>query len=54
MARFPERGCRRDDIRPGLLIIGFERRFPVAFSVSHERVTILRLFYGWDWERLIT
>jgi toxin ParE1/3/4 len=45
-----ERGTRRDDIRPGLRIIGFERRVTAAFVVSGERVLILRLFYGGqDW-----
>lgn len=54
MAHPPERGHRRDDIRPGLRIVGFERRITVAFAVAGERVTILRLFYGGrDWERLI-
>jgi len=41
-----ERGRLRDDIRPGLRIVGFERRVTVAFSVDDGRVTILRLFYG--------
>lgn len=46
-----ERGHRRDDIRPGLRIIGFERRVTVAFVVGAERVVILRIFYGGrDWE----
>ena len=46
-----ERGNRRDDIRAGLRIVGFERRVTVAFSVDESRVTILRLFYGGkDWE----
>ncbi len=46
-----ERGRRRDDIRPGLRIIGFERRITIAFSVGERSVTILRLFYGGvDWE----
>jgi toxin ParE1/3/4 len=46
-----ERGQRRDDIRPGLRIIGFERRVTVAFSVGERSVTILRVFYGGvDWE----
>ena len=35
-----ERGHKRDDIRPGLRIIGFERRFFVAFTVSETHVTI--------------
>lgn len=42
----PKRGHKRDDIRPGLKIIGFERRVSVAFTVSETRVTILRLFHG--------
>ncbi|MGJ0502645.1 MAG: type II toxin-antitoxin system RelE/ParE family toxin [Methylocystis sp.] len=46
-----ERGTRRDDIRPGLRIIGFERRVTVAFTVEAERVVVLRLFYGGaNWE----
>jgi toxin ParE1/3/4 len=46
-----ERGHLRDDIRPGLRIVGFERRVTIAFSVDDARVTILRVFYGGrDWE----
>ena len=46
----PERGTRRDDIRPGLRTVGFERRLTLAFLVD-EQVTILRIFYGGrDWE----
>jgi toxin ParE1/3/4 len=41
-----ERGHRRDDIRPGLRITGFERRIAIAFIVEPEQVTILRLYYG--------
>ena len=49
----PERGHKRDDIRPGLRIIGFERRISVAFTVSENRVPILRLFRsGRDWKAL--
>jgi toxin ParE1/3/4 len=45
-----ERGTRRDDIRSGLRMIGFERRVTAAFAVSDTQVTILRLFYGGqDW-----
>ena len=51
MSRAFERGHRRDDVRPGLRIIGFERRVTVAFTVSETHVVILRRFYsGWDWE----
>ena len=49
LARFStasERGTRRDDIRPGLRTIGFERRITVAFTVSGDEVVIQRVFYG--------
>jgi toxin ParE1/3/4 len=46
-----ERGHARDDIRTGLRVIGFERRITIAFTVSDQAVTILRLFYGGqNWE----
>lgn len=41
-----ERGTKRDDVRPGLRIIGYERRVTIAFTVTAERVEILRVFYG--------
>jgi toxin ParE1/3/4 len=41
-----ERGQRRDDLRPGLRVVGFERRIAIAFEVSNGEVTILRLYYG--------
>ena len=45
-----ERGQRRDDIRPGLRIVGFEKTLTIAFAVDDNRVVILRLFYrGRDW-----
>lgn len=47
-----ERGTKRDDVRPGLRIIGFERRVTIAFRATIARVEILRVFYGgvnwWD------
>ena len=46
-----ERGQLRNDIRPNLRMIGFERRVAIAFTVDAERVTILRIFYGGrSWE----
>jgi len=39
-----ERGHRRDDIRPGLRIVGFEKRVTIAFFVEEERVVLLRIF----------
>ena len=46
LATFPERGTRRDDIRPGLRVVGFERRVAIAFHVDAARVTINRILYG--------
>jgi toxin ParE1/3/4 len=43
---FPHRGSLREHIRPGLRIVGFERRISVAFIVEDNEVVILRLLYG--------
>ncbi len=49
-----ERGARRDDVRPGMRVVGFERRVTIAFSVEEARVTILRIFYGGrNWEEIM-
>ena len=40
------RRARRDDIRPGLRVTGFERRITAAFMIDEPRVVVLRLFYG--------
>ena len=45
-AEFPERGARRDDLFPGLRLVGFERRVTVAFHVGPRTVTFLRILYG--------
>lgn len=42
----PERGTRRDDIRPGLRTMGFERRATIVFQVRKADVVIVRIFYG--------
>ena len=50
-----ERGTLRNEIRPGLRIIGFEKRISIAFTVDEERVNILRLFYGGrNWNDVLT
>jgi len=55
VANFPERGTQRDDLRPGLRIIGFERRITIAFHVTKDRVTIDRVLYGGrDWGTLLS
>ncbi len=46
LAMFPERGTRREDLRSGLRIIGFERRVTIAFHVAANRITFARVLYG--------
>lgn len=47
-----ERGSARDNIRPGLRAIGFERSATIAFVATDARVTILRVFRrGRNWTR---
>ena len=41
-----ERGQARDGIRPGLRIVGFERRVVIAFALLDDTVVILRVFTG--------
>jgi toxin ParE1/3/4 len=46
----PNRGAPRDEILPGLRILGFERRVAIAYRVA-DSIEILRVFYGGqDWE----
>jgi toxin ParE1/3/4 len=42
----PQRGTRRDDIRSGLRVIGFERHATIIFQVPEKEVIIVRIFYG--------
>ncbi len=50
-----ERGTERSDIRPGLRVIGFERKLSIAFSIEQDRVVILRVFSGGrDWQSLLS
>ncbi|PZM13697.1 type II toxin-antitoxin system RelE/ParE family toxin [Rhizobium tubonense] len=46
LTTFPERGTRRDDLRPGLRIIGHRRRVSIAFSVKNDSLRILGIFYA--------
>jgi toxin ParE1/3/4 len=41
---FPARGTVRDEIRPGLRIIGYRRQASIAFVVGEADVVILRIF----------
>ncbi len=46
LSTFPARGNRRDDIRPGLRVIGYRKRVAIAFVVDEDRVNIIGVFYG--------
>src|SRR5690348_6663145 len=48
LSMFPERGTRREDIRPNLRTFGYDRRVTIAFSIDAERasVAIHGVFYG--------
>ena len=46
LADFPERGTRRDSLRPSLRTLGFERRVLIAFHIGTDTVTIDRILYG--------
>ena len=43
---FPHRGTRRDDLRPGLRLIGFRKRATIAFGIDGQTITIIGVFYG--------
>ncbi|HEX9449212.1 MAG TPA: type II toxin-antitoxin system RelE/ParE family toxin [Dongiaceae bacterium] len=46
LTTFPERGAQRDDLRPGLRLVGFRRRVVIAFTVDEMAITVLGVFYG--------
>jgi len=42
----PERGNRRDDLRPGLRVTNYKGRVVIAFSVEPDSVAIIGVFTG--------
>ncbi|WP_419253300.1 type II toxin-antitoxin system RelE/ParE family toxin [Caulobacter sp. ErkDOM-YI] len=46
LADYPEQGQSRSDIRPGLRLLGFERRTEIAFHVTTTHVVIDGFFHG--------
>lgn len=46
LSTFPKRGTVRDDIMPGVRIVGYRRSVSIAFSVTADTVFILGFFYG--------
>ena len=56
LATFPERGTKRDDIRPRLRTLGHARSATIAFSVNASTlaVAVHGVFYGGqDFERAL-
>jgi plasmid stabilization system protein ParE len=46
LSRFPKRGSQRDDLWPGLRVMGFRRRVSIAFVVENKTVVVHGIFYG--------
>jgi toxin ParE1/3/4 len=48
LSTFPERGTKRDDIRPGFRTMGYAKRATIVFSVFTQTgiVAIHGIFYG--------
>jgi len=42
----PDRGKNRDDIAPGIRMIGFERRVAIYYRLIEGQVNILGVHYG--------
>jgi toxin ParE1/3/4 len=42
----PERGLSREDVSPGLRIVGYHRKATIAFRIKGDIVTILRIYHG--------
>ena len=43
---FPRRGTMRDDLRPGVRTMPFDKRTTICFDVDRDIVTILKVAYG--------
>ncbi|ESQ85482.1 hypothetical protein ABAC460_23630 [Asticcacaulis sp. AC460] len=53
---FPQRGTARDDLRPDMRVVGFQRRATILFRIDDaaKRVVILGVYYGGqDYEAVI-
>jgi toxin ParE1/3/4 len=56
LSTFPERGSKRDDVRPNLRTIGYAKSVTIAFSVNPttEAVAVHGVFYGGqDFEQVL-
>lgn len=55
LSTFPNRGDRREDIRPGLRVTSYRKRVAIAFDVDENRVNIIGVFYGGhDYEAVLS
>ena|SRR6185437_11132067 len=55
LSTFPNRGNRREDVRPGLRVTSYRKRVAIAFYVDEEAVNIIGVFYGGqDYESLLS
>ncbi|OON42186.1 plasmid stabilization protein [Izhakiella australiensis] len=43
---FPERGNRRDDIRPGMRVTNFRHRTVIAFAIDGDNILIAGIYHG--------
>ena len=51
---FPLRGRARNDLAPGLRVLGFRKRAVIAFTALESEVTIHGVYYGGrDYETII-
>ncbi|HTW68307.1 MAG TPA: type II toxin-antitoxin system RelE/ParE family toxin [Acetobacteraceae bacterium] len=46
LVTFPERGTRRDDLRPGLRTTTYRRRVTIAYHITDTQVVIDRILYA--------
>lgn len=46
LGAFPNIGTPRDDLRPGLRTVAFERRAVIAYLVDVDTVVITNVFFG--------
>ncbi|MBW4476692.1 MAG: type II toxin-antitoxin system RelE/ParE family toxin [Tolypothrix brevis GSE-NOS-MK-07-07A] len=54
LSTFPERGTKRDDLRPHLRVIGYAKRVAIAFSVKDDGVMIHGVFNrGQDYDSIL-
>lgn len=46
LSYFPKRGTVRDELEPGLRVVGFEHRISIAFKVRDDEVFVARILYA--------